>query len=359
MKRDPGPFLVRPDNTIREVMACIDANAQGIALVVDAEDRLVNTLTDGDIRRAILAGVELDLPARALLDRRQDSPRPAPLTVRQGTPEERILELMTENALRQIPVLDGSGRVVGLSLLADLVSEHALPLRAVVMAGGFGRRLRPLTEEIPKPMLPVGDRPILEHVLEGLRESGIHQVHLSTHYKGAMIADHFGDGSNFGLEIQYLEEEEPLGTAGALSLMEHEDEPVLVINGDVLTGLDFRALLDFHREHKAEMTVGVRRLEIPVPYGVVVTDGVAVTAIREKPSLRHFVNAGLYLLEPEVCRSVPRGESVDMPDLIQGLVDAGRTVVSFPVREHWLDVGRLEDYQRAQDLPGNKEEGES
>jgi len=356
MKRDLGPFLVRPDNTIREVMACIDGNAQGIALLVDGEGRLVNTVTDGDIRRAILAGLEVDLPAQVLVDRRRESPRPAPVTVAEGTPEERILELMNQHVLRQVPVLDGSGRVVGLTLMADLVKEQGLPLRAVVMAGGFGRRLRPLTDEVPKPMLPVGDRPLLELVLEGLRESGIHRVHLSTHYKGKMIADHFGDGSDFGLDIQYLEEDEPLGTAGALGLMEPTDEPVLVVNGDILTGLDFRAMLDFHREHRATMTVGVRQHEIAVPYGVVEAEGERVTRIREKPRIRHFINAGIYLLQPEAISLLAEGRPADMTDLIQDLLREGRLVVCFPVREDWIDIGQIDDYLAARQRATTEEE---
>jgi NDP-sugar pyrophosphorylase family protein len=196
-------------------------------------------------------------------------------------------------------------------------------------------------------MLPVGDQPLLELIIEQLRQAGIRRVNLTTHYKGEIIARHFGDGRDFGVEIRYVKEDQPLGTAGALSLLDESDQPLLVVNGDILTRVDFRAMLDFHREHQAHMTVAVRQYEFRVPYGVIKTDGVAITGISEKPLARYFINAGIYLLNPKVCRFIPNGQSYDMTDLISRLVAAGRRVVGFPVREYWLDIGQVEDYQRA------------
>ncbi len=344
---DLGSFLVAPGDSIRAVMECIDRNGKQIALVVDDQRRLLGTLTDGDIRRAILAGTPLEAPATALLQRRAAGQRLVPLTAPAATPVPELLQLMTEYAVRHIPLVDAQRRVVDVAILSDIVGEYREPLHAVVMAGGYGTRLRPLTEDLPKPMLPMGDRPLLEHIIGRLQEAGIKRVNLSTHYKEELIKTHFQDGHDFGVEIEYLKENEPLGTAGALGLMAAENEPFLVMNGDILTRIDFRAMLDFHREQEAAMTVAVRCYEHRLPYGVVETAGVEIRRVDEKPAYRHFVNAGIYLVEPTVCRYVPRGQKCDMPDLIALMVKDGRRVVAFPVREYWLDIGRMEDYRQA------------
>jgi dTDP-glucose pyrophosphorylase/CBS domain-containing protein len=341
-------LLVTPATSIRDVMNCIDRNAKGIALVVDSDRRLVATVTDGDVRRAILAGLDLDLPASELINPKPGADETAPMTVRAGTPLSEILHLMSEHTLRQIPVVDDEGRLVDLALLADLVKEYELPLmRAVIMAGGYGTRLLPLTEDTPKPMLTLGDRPLLEIIVDQLKEAGIRQVNVATHYKSEAISEHFKNGEGFGVDISYVREDQPLGTAGALSLLEESDDPLLVINGDILTRVDFRAMLDFHREHQAELTIGVREYEFRVPYGVIETDGVSVKGFSEKPVVRQFINAGIYLLNPAVRKLIPNGQPYDIPELIQFLIDNGHCVVCFPIREYWLDIGQSDDYNQA------------
>ena len=215
------------------------------------------------------------------------------------------------------------------------------------MAGGYGSRLRPLTEDLPKPMLPVGNKPLLELIVEQLKQAGIRQVNVATHYKSEVIAEHFKNGEAFGVDIRYVKEDQPLGTAGALSLIEEVDEPLLVMNGDILTRVDFRALLSFHREHKADLTVCVRQYEFRVPYGVIDTDGVLVKGISEKPMVRQFINAGIYLLNPQVRRLIPNGRPYDIPDLIERLLKENGTVVCFPIREYWLDIGKVDQYDQA------------
>jgi len=343
---EPTKLLVQPSMSVQQVMECIDRNAKGIALVVDEELHLIGTLTDGDIRRAILSGMNLDLPVQQLLDRRQ--PNPIPFTAQVGTSDADLLHMMTERNIRHIPLLNETGQVVDVALLSELVKEYEPPLlRAIVMAGGYGTRLRPLTDELPKPMLPIGDRPLLEIIVNSLREAGIRQVNVATHYKGEMIAEHFKDGQDFGVDIRYVKEDQPLGTAGALSLLEESDEPLLVINGDILTRVDFHAMLNFHREHAADLTVAVRQYEFRVPYGVIDTDGVAVTGISEKPMVRQFINAGIYLLNPSIRRLIPNGQHYDIPDLVQQLLKEGRPVVCFPIREYWLDIGKSDHYDQA------------
>lgn len=347
MNGNVAELILPPDASIRQVMKCIDDNRKGIALVVDEERRLVGTVTDGDTRRAVLAGVDLDIPISELLARKADSKYPKPVTASTESSDDEILNLMRQHRLRQIPVLDSQGVVVDLALLDDLVPDQELPLQALIMAGGFGKRLRPLTEELPKPMLPVGDRPLMERTIEQLRQAGIKRVQISTHYMKEKISDYFGDGKEFGVELNYVTEDKPLGTAGALGLLEKPDEPLLVINGDILTRLDFGAMLDFHRQHEADLTLAVRQYEFRVPYGVVETDGLNVIHISEKPKVQNFVNAGIYLLNPGVQRFIPQSRRFDMPDLIARLIEENRRVICFPVREYWMDIGKFGDYTQA------------
>ena len=336
---------VRPTQSVREAMTCIDRHAKKIALVVDEGRRLLATLTDGDIRRAILAGMDLAAPIDTLLAQRPPAARHAPFTAPAGTSSGEALRLMNMHLVRHLPLVDENGRVVEVVALSELIQE--LPLQAVVMAGGYGQRLRPLTEHLPKAMLPMGDRPLLELILTQLRQTGIRQVCVTTHYKADVIAHHFGDGKAFGVELTYVKEDQPLGTAGALSLLQPSEAPLLVINGDIITQLDFRTMLEFHREHQAQMTVAVRQDEILVPYGVVESDGLLITGISEKPSVKLFINAGIYLLNPAVCQLIPSGCSFDMTDLISRSVASGLRVIGFPVREYWADIGHHEHYQQA------------
>ena len=344
---DLSSLCIRPDSSIREAMTCIDHNNAQIALVVDEEFSLLDTITDGDVRRAILAGVDLDTPVSELRGRRAASPYTEPVTAPLGTGPSALVRLMNERGVRQLPLLDESHRVVGVATLRQLSDSPDLPLQAVVMAGGYGTRLRPLTEDLPKPMLPVGDKPLLEFIVEQLRDAGVSVVNVTTHYKSKMISDHFKDGSDFGVAIRYIEEEKPLGTAGALSLLEKTESPLLVINGDIVTRVDFRAMLDFHEEHEADMTVALRQYEITVPYGVVECDGASIVGISEKPSIKHFISAGIYLLNPYILEYIPSDEPYDMPELVNHLKAAGRRVVGFPITEYWLDIGQIEDYERA------------
>lgn len=347
-----APFCVSPRHRIREVIADIDRNGEGMALVVDDERRLLGTVTDGDIRRAILAGVDLEAPVTVLLDGTFPRHHRRPITAPQGSEPIHLLRLMGENAIRHVPLIDAEGRVVALALLSRLVRERTLPLRAVIMAGGLGTRLRPLTEGTPKPMLPVGDRPLLQRTVEQLSQAGIRRIDITTHYLADKIQEHFGDGSTFGAVLRYNHESEPLGTAGALrrlALKSDASEPLLVINGDILTTVNYAAMLDYHREQTAELTMGVRHYAMKVPYGVVECDGLLVRAIREKPEIGFFVNAGIYLVEPRLCREIPEDRRFDMTDLIERLIARDGRIVSFPIHEYWLDIGQLDDYERAQE----------
>jgi NDP-sugar pyrophosphorylase family protein len=276
-------------------------------------------------------------------------PNPVPVTAPARTDPRRLLQIMRERSVRQLPVVDGDNRVVDIVLLNDLLPEPTLPVRALIMAGGLGSRLKPLTEETPKPMLPVGGRPMLEFVIDQLRESGIVRITIATCYKPEKIRDHFHDGADFGVEIVYVNEDAPMGTGGAIGLLSDVKEPLFIINGDVLTQVNYQAMLAFHQEQNADLSVAVGNYNLQIPYGVLECEGSRVKRITEKPSLAFFVNAGIYLLEPSALPLVPQGRRFDMTEFIQILVDAGRPVASFPMIEYWLDIGQHGDYQKAQD----------
>jgi len=342
-------MLLKPTDSIHKVMTFIDKNGKGIALIVDEERRLLGTITDGDIRRAILARIDLEKSVSELLARKADSPYSKPVTAPVGTDRLILLQMIKEHGIRHIPLIDESGRVVDLVTIDDLLPDEAFPVQAVIMAGGFGRRLLPLTEDTPKPMLPVGGKPLMEHIIEQLRGAGIKHINISTYYKSEVIMNYFGDGSRFDVDLKYINEDQPLGTAGALGLIKEVNGPLLVINGDVLSQINFRAMLIYHQEHKADLTVAVSKYDLKVPYGVVESDGVFVREVVEKPTLTFFVNAGIYLLEPSVYNYIPKNESFDMTDLIGRLIEEKRLVVSFPIVEYWLDIGRHVDYRKAQE----------
>ncbi len=334
--------LIDPDASIAEAIERLDRAGTG-ALALCAEGRrLIGLLTDGDLRRAIIRNVSLADPCVTIAIK-------SPVTAEQPISTEVALEVMVEREIDHLPVLDGHGVLVDFLLRRDIAVASDSGLSAVIMAGGFGKRLMPLTESVPKPMLPIGDRPLLERTIRQLRRSGIRDVSMTTHYLGDRIAGHFGDGREFGVKINYTNEDQPLGTAGGLRLIDRPAGPFVVINGDILTGVSFEKMLEYHREHDAEVTVGVRRYVIDVPFGVIECDDVRVTRLEEKPSITLFINAGIYLLEPSACDFIPDGEHFDMTDLIKRLLDEGVRVVSFPIIEYWLDIGRPEDYERAQD----------
>jgi len=334
-------ILITADLPIIEAIKGLDRSAAQICLVVDARRHLLGTVTDGDIRRGILRGVRLEDPVIIIMN-------PKPLTASTAsTPHERLM-LMRSRKLRHIPLIDHHGMVVGVETESEFVAAGDLPNAVVLMVGGLGERLRPLTATTPKPLLPVGGRPLLETILIQLAGFGFRRVFLAVNYMAEKFQETFGDGSRLGLEIAYLHEDSKLGTAGALGALPAPSEhPVLVMNGDVLTSVNYRALLDFHQEHRAAATMCVREYDIEVPYGVVEVEHSRVRGLQEKPVLTHFINAGIYVLDPATLGRLTAGEHCDMTTLLQRIMAAGEEVVAFPIREYWLDIGRLDDFAKA------------
>lgn len=335
--------LIGPETTLEDAIATLDREALRIVMVVNAERRLLGTLTDGDVRRALLKHLALDVAVEEVMCT-------TPRTAARDWSRERILADMEKYQLLQLPVVDQNGRVIGLETLHDLLNKRHRDNPVFLMAGGFGTRLHPLTQNCPKPLLKVGDKPILELILENFINAGFHRFFISTHYMPEMISEHFGDGSRWGVSIRYIYEEKPLGTGGALGLLPHDeiDQPLFLMNGDLLTTLNFQNLLEFHQDHGGVATMCVREYEHCVPYGVIQSEGHRICSMVEKPVHRFFINAGIYLLSPDLVKSVAAGVRVDMPTLLEREIASGNDVNMFPVHEYWLDIGRMEDFKRAQ-----------
>jgi len=327
----------------------IENSRRRIAVVVDAEGRLQGTLTDGDVRRCLLAGGTLETGVTGAMNA---SPLSAPV----DSTDLHLLELMHSRNVMAVPLVDLAGRFKRLVHLMDLTpgqdqGDASGFACAVIMAGGMGTRLRPLTEHIPKPMVDIGGVPLLERQIARLARSGMRQVYLAVNYLGHIIEDHFGDGDGFGLRISYLREQESLGTAGALSLLpERPDRPVLVMNGDILTLSDFGSLLAFHQRHGADLTVAAVDYHIRIPYGVIQAEGAYAVSLTEKPAQRFLCNAGMYVLGPRVFGHLPDRPAFNMPDIIAGALAGGRKVAVFPLHEYWSDVGTPADLEKAREF---------
>jgi dTDP-glucose pyrophosphorylase len=335
-------FCLKESATVRECMGVIDKNKQGIALIVDTKGRLTGTVTDGDIRRFLLAGSSLDEPVTDVMWTK-------PLTAPHGTSEKELKELMNKHLIRNIPILDRNGCPAKIVHLRDIISELDAYQSAVIMAGGKGKRLRPVTENIPKPMIKVGNKPILENIINYLKESGIVNIYISLNYKTEMIEDYFKDGSQYGVNISYLKEKKELGTAGALTLLpEIPSSPLLVINGDVITKTNFLRLIEFHKLHRCVMTVAATQYTLNIPFGVLNISSHYLLGIEEKPEQRFLCNAGIYMLNPEALSLIPANTAFDMTDLIKELVRKGLPVTTFPIHEYWVDIGQMEDLRKAQ-----------
>ncbi len=327
--------------SIRDALALLDRSGVGVALVVDDADILLGLLTDGDLRRALLAGANLDSPVERFVVRNF-------IRVSPGEARANVLDRMRALRISEIPIVDADGRIAGLHLLHDIVSDAASPSWAVIMAGGRGTRLGALTQHLPKPMIPVAGRPILERIVLHLVGAGIQRIFLSVNYLAHMVEAHFGDGAAFGCRIEYLREDKPLGTGGALALLpERPTAPLLVMNGDLVTQFNVASLLSHHARSEAAATVASRRYFHTVPFGCMVLEGDRLVQIEEKPTLTQMVNAGIYVVEPTLLDRVPADVEFTMPALLDDCLRRGERVTAWELEDDWIDVGQREQLQQA------------
>ncbi len=336
---------VGPETSIKETMAVIDKSAVQIALVVDQNDKLLGTVTDGDIRRGILKGVSLDEPVKRIF-------YVSPLTASIDDNSETLHRIMKEQSINQLPVVDHDGRVVELVLLRDILTGKKNKNPVILMAGGLGTRLRPLTESCPKPLLKVGGTPLLETILQGFIDKGFDTFYLSVNYKAEMIEDYFGDGSKWGVSVNYLRETKRLGTAGSIKLLPRKPTlPFIVMNGDLLTKVDFKNLLEFHVNNNklsnAMATMCVREYNMQIPYGVIRQEGNRLVHLDEKPVHRFFINGGIYVFEPDMIDLIPDDQYFDMTHLFDKMMGKDYKTVIFHIREYWMDIGHKADFETA------------
>jgi dTDP-glucose pyrophosphorylase len=333
--------LIPLSTSLDEVIRNLNETCLQIALVVSPEGILLGTITDGDIRRGLLRGLGINSLVEGVVYR-------DPIVVPPELGRDMVLQLMQANKVYQLPVVDEKRRVVGLHLRDELLVTTQRSNLMVIMAGGQGVRLRPHTDSCPKPLLTVGGKPILEHIIERAKAEGFQNFFLAIQYLGHMIEEYFGDGSRLKVNIEYLREESPLGTAGAIGLISPRPEvPFIVSNGDVLTDIRYGELLDFHSTHNAVATMAVRLHEWQHPFGVVHAQGVEITGFEEKPVVRSHINAGVYVLGPSSLDFLSPGEHIDMPALFDSLRENDSRTIVYPMHEPWLDVGRENDLKLA------------
>jgi dTDP-glucose pyrophosphorylase/predicted transcriptional regulator len=334
-------IIVKESTSILEVLQIIDKSSKQLAIVVDKNKKLLGTISDGDIRRALLNNISLNESVKNIYFK-------TPTTASINNSKEEIINICKTRKIHQIPITDDKGNLMGLEILDELISKKSKPNKIVLMVGGLGTRLRPLTENTPKPMLKVGNKPILETIVEKFAEYGYVNIIMCVNYKSHIIQDYFCDGQKFGVNIEYILEEQRMGTAGALSLIkEKPTESFFVMNGDLLTNANFEHLHDFHISNNSVGTMCVREYDFQVPYGVVNTNESEILSIEEKPILKFFVNAGIYLLSPKVLDYIPKNNFFDMPSLFEILIKNKQKCISFPIHEYWLDIGRMEEYKKA------------
>ena len=336
---DRSSYVLHPGDTLTDALRALRANREGVAVVVDEGDRVLGTVIDADIRRATLNDIPLSAPVTAVMSRN-------PVRAEAGTTKVELLDLMRLHRLRAIPLVE-DGVLVDVKSLTSVVEDEILPV-SVIMAGGEGRRLRPLTETVPKPLVPIGDRPVVEGVIGPLRRAGVKHITLALNYKAELIQEHLGTGERLGVSLRYMIEKERMGTAGALSLLpETPDRPICVSNADIVTTMSFARLFDYHWHHRAAITVAATWHTSSIPYGVLRTAGHYMLGMIEKPEQRELVSGGIYVLAPEVLRFIRGRAPLDMPDLVADVLAEGLPVCVFPILETWLDIGRIEDLERA------------
>ncbi|MGF1691935.1 nucleotidyltransferase family protein [Photobacterium kagoshimensis] len=340
--------LVKPSCSVREALSVLDSTGLQIVMVVNNNSELLGVITDGDIRRGLLKNVGLNEPVSVVM-------HTSPVTADANMSRDDLIQLMETRGILSVPLVDSNGQLVGLETLQHVLSKPKYLNPVFLMAGGFGTRLQPLTNACPKPLLKVGDKPILESILLSFIRAGFHHFYISTHYLPEMIRAHFGDGEKWGVSITYIHEDQPLGTGGALGLLPDNisQQPLIMMNGDIMTNLDFEKLLDFHQSQSADVTMCVRDYEYQIPFGVIDcansdSSGSVITALSEKPAHKVKVNTGIYVLNHDVVRQIAPNQRIDITTVFEQVIARGGKAVPYEISEYWLDIGRIDDYRRAQ-----------
>lgn len=340
MNKDIIKLFAYENYSVKQVLEIIDSGAKGIAIVVDRDRYLLGTITDGDVRRALLSGINLDDNLKKIIHKN-------PVYATENMKKEEIKYLFIKKAVKEIPIVDKNKKVIDLVSIIDVLIPDGKENSVIIMAGGLGTRLKDLTEEIPKPMLKVGQDPILHHIINNFKQYGYNDILMSLNYKGEIIENYFQDGAAYGVKIKYIRENKRLGTAGGIKLgKEYLNKPFFVINGDIFTNLNVESMMKFHKENRFDITIGVRKYSFQIPYGVINTSGKVVKSIKEKPSIDYLISAGVYCLNPNVLEYIPKNTYFEITDLINICIEKGLRVGRYEIKEYWMDIGRIEDYNQ-------------
>lgn len=335
-------ILINPDQSLYDALQIIDQESLRIALVVNDKHELLGVVTDGDIRRGLIKKIDLQAPVKQVMNT-------TPITATVSTTRKDLVKLMQKEQLLAVPLIDNN-QLVGLETLQQSGKSLKYQNPVFLMAGGFGARLKPLTDNCPKPLLKIGGTPILEIILKRFVDAGFVNFYISTHYMPELIQAHFGNGSKWGITITYVHEETPLGTGGALGLLPKNtpEHPLFLINGDILTTVDFEKILAFHTQQNAVATMCVRDYEYQIPFGVINGENHRILNMEEKPIHRFFINTGIYVVNPEIWQTVKQNTHINMPTLLEQCIEAKKNISMYPIRDYWLDIGRIEDFHKAQ-----------
>lgn len=343
MKPNIDKLLVKSNYSIKKSLEILDVGAKGILLLIDENRKLLGTITDGDIRRAILTGMDLNESIEKIAHYN-------PISANINMPRSEIKDLFIKKAIKEIPIIDDYNNIVDLISINDILLPEGKENPVVIMAGGLGTRLKELTQEIPKPMLKVGQDPMLQHIINNFKQYGYNKILLSVNYKAEIIENYFQDGYAYGVKIEYIKENKRLGTGGGIKLAkEFIDKPFFVINGDIFTNLNVDNMMNFHKSNEFDITVGTRKHSFQIPYGVIETENNIISEIREKPTIDCFINAGVYCVNPNLIENIPDDQYFEITDLINMCIKSNKKVGSYEIKEYWMDIGRLEDYNKVND----------
>lgn len=343
MKANLKNVLIHSDCIIKEVLEKLNTGAKGIVLVVDDENKLIGTITDGDVRRAILKGASIDEKINGIVHKN-------PVYVEEGADKEKIKDIFIRRAVKQIPIVDKERVIVDLISINDILIPEGKEYPVVIMAGGLGTRLKDLTKEVPKPMLKVGQDPILHHIINNFKQYGYNKILITVNYKAKIIENYFQDGYAYGVKISYIRERERLGTAGGIMLAEeYLNKPFFVMNGDIFTNLNVDNMMNYHLDNEFDLTIAVRKYSNRIPYGVITTNGNMVRSIIEKPETECLINGGIYCLNPKIVKLIPKGKYYEITDLINSCIEQGLKVGYYEIKEYWMDIGKLDDYYKVND----------
>ncbi|PRR82845.1 nucleotidyltransferase family protein [Clostridium vincentii] len=340
MNKNIEQLLIKKNCTIKAALEIINNGAKGIVLVIDEGNKLIGTITDGDIRRALLKGFKLEESLEEFIHYN-------PVVAYNNMSREEIKDIFIKKAVKQIPILNKDGKVEKILDINDLLLPEGKENFVIIMAGGLGTRLKELTEEVPKPMLKVGRDPILQHIINNYKQYGYNKILLSVNYKAEIIENYFQSGYAYGVKIDYVKETKRLGTGGGIKLAsEYIDKPFFVINGDIFTNLNVDNMMDFHVNNKFDLTVGVRKHTFQIPYGVIDSEESIINGIEEKPTKEYLINGGIYCINPDIIDYIPEDEYYEITELINKCIKQGKKVGSYEIKEYWMDIGKIEDYHK-------------